>query len=88
LTVIEHLPPVLLALIPGVLLGVALANVVEPGLGLINFTGGQAVALSVDWMTLGAVIGALSAVVLVAIGVGSWLATRERVASALRIEDS
>jgi putative ABC transport system permease protein len=88
LTAVEHAPPVLLALVPGVLLGVAVAHLVEPGLGLADFTGGRFVALSIDWPALGLVIAALSVVVVVSIGAGTWLAARARLVSALRIEDS
>ena len=88
LTAVENAPPVLLALVPGVLLGVALALFVEPGLGLAEFVGAQGVPLFVDWKTLGLVIVAMSAVVVVAIVAGTWLAGRTRLASALRIEDS
>ncbi len=87
LTAVEHAPPLLVALIPGVLLGVAVASLVEPGLGLAQFTGAQSVPLFVDWPTLGLVIVALSAVVVIAIGAGTFLATRTRLVSALRMED-
>ncbi len=88
LTAVEQAPPVLLALIPGVLLGVGVALLVEPGLGLAEFVGAQGVPLSVDWSTLILVIVALSAVVVAAIVMGTWLSGRARLASALRIEDS
>jgi len=78
----------LLALVPGVLLGVGVALLVEPGLGLADFVGAQGVPLFIDWPTLGLVIVALSAVVIAAIGAGTWLAGRATLVSALRIEDS
>ncbi|MES1239543.1 MAG: FtsX-like permease family protein, partial [Chloroflexota bacterium] len=53
LTLMEHAPPVLLGLLPGVALGVAIAVLVEPGLGLATFTGGLRLPLSIDWPGLG-----------------------------------
>jgi putative ABC transport system permease protein len=88
LTAFEHVPPVLLALIPGVLLGVGVALLVEPGLGLADFVGVEGVPLFVDWAKLGLVILILSVVVVAAIAAGTWLAGRARLASALRIEES
>ncbi len=88
LTSVENAPPVLLALIPGVLLGIGVAVAIEPGLGLADFVGASGVPLFVDWPTLGLVVVALAAVVIVAIGAGTWLARRERLVSTLRIEDS
>ena len=49
LTVVEHGPPVLLALVPGVALGIGIAILVEPGLGLATFVGTNAsIPLFVD----------------------------------------
>lgn len=88
LTAVEHGPPVLLALIPGIILGVAVAMIVEPSLGLTDFVDGQEVGLAIDWTTLFLVVVALSAVAVAAIASGAWLADRAGSASALRIEDS
>lgn len=88
LTAVEHAPPILLALIPGVLLGVAMALLVEPGLGLADFVGIAGVPLFVPWATLLLVILVLTAVIGVAIATGAWLAGRTRLASALRIGES
>jgi len=85
LTLMEHAPPVLLGLLPGVGLGVAIAILVEPGLGLINFVGGQRVPLFIDWPGLAVMVAALVATVAIAVAGGSWLASRARVADALRI---
>jgi putative ABC transport system permease protein len=87
LTAVEHALPVVLALVPGVLLGVVVALLVEPGLGLAAFTGARSVPLFVDWPTLGLIAMALAAVVVAAISMGTWMARRPRLASALRIED-
>jgi putative ABC transport system permease protein len=88
LTAVESAPPILLALVPGVLLGVLIATMVQPGLGLSAFVGADGLPLYVDWSTLLVVIVALSAVVLAAILAGTWLAGRARLTSALRIEES
>ncbi len=89
LTVVEHAPPTLLALGVGVLLGLAVAWLLEPGLGLGAFIGSAAtVRLEVDW----AAIGAIAATVLVVIGlmvvISSWLAQRFDAGQALRIGDA
>ena len=88
LTAVEQAPSVLLSVIPGVLLGVALALLVEPGLGLADFVGAQGLPLVVDWRTLILIIVALTVVVVAAVAAGTWLAVRARLASALRIEES
>jgi ABC-type lipoprotein release transport system permease subunit len=75
------------ALVPGVLLGVAVASFVGPSLRLSDFTGAEGLPLYVDWLALAIVMIALCAVVVLAIVVGTWLA-RARQVSALRIEDS
>jgi putative ABC transport system permease protein len=85
LTLVEHAPPVLLGLLPGVVLGVAIAVLVEPGLGLATFVGNSHVPLFVDWGGLAAMIAALVATIAIAVLGGSWLAGRARVADALRM---
>jgi putative ABC transport system permease protein len=85
LTLTEHAPPVLLGLLPGVALGVAVAILVQPGLGLATFVGNDQVPLFIDWAGLSVMIGALVGAVVVAVTAGSWLASRARVADALRI---
>jgi hypothetical protein len=70
-----------------VLLGIAVAVLVEPGLGLAAFTGAQSAPVSIDWPALALVVLALTAIVVVAIGAGTWLAARPRLVSALRVED-
>jgi putative ABC transport system permease protein len=87
LTVMEHGPPVVLALIPGVVLGVAIAILVEPGLKLSTFVGTSGVPLYVDWLAMAAMAGALIAVVALSVALGTWLARRARPTDALRIGD-
>jgi putative ABC transport system permease protein len=85
LTVMEHGPPVVLALIPGVLLGIAIAVLVEPGLRLSTFVGSGGVPLSIDWGALALLALGLASVVAVAVGTGTWLARRARPTDALRM---
>jgi putative ABC transport system permease protein len=87
-TVMEQAPPLLLGLVPGFVLGIGVARVVEPGLGLAAFTGAGGLPLVVDWATLGLVVVGVTLVVVVAIGIGAWLAARNRLVSALRMGDS
>ncbi len=85
LTVMEHGPPVVLALIPGVLLGIAIAVLVEPGLRLSTFVGIGGVPLSIDWGALALLVVGLASVVAVAVAAGTWLARRARPTDALRM---
>jgi putative ABC transport system permease protein len=88
LTVVEHGPPVVIALIPGVALGVAVALLLAPALGLSAFAGAeQQVALSVDWPAVAIMSGALLAVVAAAIAFSTWMSRRASAADALRIGD-
>jgi putative ABC transport system permease protein len=88
LTVMEHGPPVMLALVPGVALGIGIALLVEPGLGLATFVGVSGVPLYVDWLALAGLSLALILVVAVAVGLGTWLARRTRPTDALRIGET
>jgi putative ABC transport system permease protein len=85
LTVVEHAPPVLLALVPGVALGIGVAFLVEPGLGLDLFVGTSGVPLFVDWLTLALMGAVLIAMAVVAVTVGTWLSRRGRLVDALRM---
>jgi putative ABC transport system permease protein len=85
LTVMEHGPPVVLALIPGVLLGIGIAILVEPGLRLATFVGSSGVPLSIDWGALALLVAGLASVVAMAVGAGTWLARRARPTDALRM---
>jgi putative ABC transport system permease protein len=87
LTVVEHAPAVLLAVLPGLALGIAIAYLLAPGMGLSAFAGGGALGLRIDWWVVGLVSLALAAVVALAIGVGTWAARRARAADALRFGD-
>jgi putative ABC transport system permease protein len=88
LTVMEHAPPVLLAAGPGIALGVGVAVLCLPALGLGAFTGASdAISPAFDAPALGALGLGLIATVAVAVGAGTWLARRARLANALRIGD-
>ena len=88
LTVMEHGPPVLIALVPGVALGVAVAVLLAPALGLAAFAGSERdLALTVDWWSVAVMSAALLAVVSTAIAVSTWAARRSQATDALRIGD-
>jgi putative ABC transport system permease protein len=86
LTVMEHAPPVLLAVAPGVALGIGVAILCEPGLGLATFVGTSGgVPLFVDWPALALIAAALVGVVAAAVMAGTWLSRRAALVDALRI---
>jgi putative ABC transport system permease protein len=85
LTIVEQAVPVLLAIVPGVALGIGLAILCEPGLGLSTFVGTSGVPLFVDWGAIGLIAVALGGVVAGAVVVGTWLSRRVRLADALRV---
>jgi putative ABC transport system permease protein len=84
LTVVENAPAVLIAVLPGVALGIGIAFALEPGLGLGTFVGSGGVPLFVDWLALGLLVMGLISVLAVAVGTGTWLARRARVVNVLR----
>jgi putative ABC transport system permease protein len=85
LTVTEHAPAVLLAVIPGALLGVGVGVLLEPSLGLGTFIGAGNVPPFVDWPALALLTGILIAVVTAAVVAGTWLSRRARLVNALRV---
>jgi putative ABC transport system permease protein len=85
LTVTEHAPAVLLSVVPGALLGIGVALLLEPSLGLGTFVGAGNVPPFIDWATLALLTGVLLAVVAVAILLGTWLSRRARLVNALRV---
>jgi putative ABC transport system permease protein len=88
LTAVEQAPAVVLALVPGVALGVYLAVVLEPGLGLATFQGAGGIPLFVDWAGLGLIVAGLIGVVAGGVAIGTWLARRPGWTDALRIGDA
>jgi putative ABC transport system permease protein len=86
LTMLEHAPPILLSLPVGMLLGVGVALVVSPALGLGALSGSSGgVSLVVDWLVLATLSVALSVVGLAAVVAGSWLSRRAAIINALQI---
>jgi putative ABC transport system permease protein len=85
LTIMEHAPPVLIAVIPGVALGIGVALLCEPGLGLAAFVGTTGAPMFVDWPGLTVLVAVLIGVVAVAVTAGTWLSQRARLVEALRI---
>jgi putative ABC transport system permease protein len=88
LTAVEHGLPILVAVVVGVALGLGVAILLEPGLGLATFIGEDAtVRLHVDWPSVGAVVGAVVLVVTAAIGLSVWLVGRLELGRVMRIGD-
>jgi putative ABC transport system permease protein len=88
LTFVEHAPPTVLALAVGVVLGLGVAWLLEPGLGLGAFIGPAApVRLQVDWPAIAAIAVIGIVAISVMVGASSWLARRLEPSRALRIGD-
>ena len=86
LTVLEQGPPVVLALVPGVALGIWIAVLLATGLGLSAFIGAQgALAIEVNWAEIAFVGAALVIMVTIAGGASTWLARRTQAIDALRL---
>ena len=89
LTFVEHAPPAVLALGVGIALGLGVAWLVAPGLGLAAFIGPAAsVSLQVDWIAVAAIAATVLIVIGVTVAASSWLARRFEPAQALRIGDA
>jgi putative ABC transport system permease protein len=85
MTVVEHAPPVLVAMAAGLGLGVAVAWVVLPGLGLSAFTGSAAdPVLTVDARNLVLLAVALLAIVATGVLLAAWSQRRADPATAVR----
>jgi putative ABC transport system permease protein len=87
LTILEHALPAALAILPGLALGIGVAILTEPGLGLATFVGASGVPLFVDWSAVGVLVGSLAGLVALAVVAGTWLSRRMRPAQALRVDD-
>jgi hypothetical protein len=88
LTFVEHAPPTVVALAVGVVLGLGVAWLLEPGLGLGAFIGPAApVRLQVDWTAVAAIAVTVLAAIIVMVAASSWLARRLEPTRALRIGD-
>jgi putative ABC transport system permease protein len=86
ITMLEQGPPVVLALVPGVALGIWIAVLLATGLGLSAFTGGEGTfAIHVSWAEIALVGGSLVMMVTIAGAASTWLARRARAVDALRL---
>jgi putative ABC transport system permease protein len=86
LTVLEQGPPVALALLPGVALGIWIAVLLATALGLSAFVGAEgAIPIMVNWGEIAVVGGSLVVVVTIAGGASTWLARRAGAVDALRL---
>jgi putative ABC transport system permease protein len=86
LTMVEHAPSIVVALLPGVALGIGVALAVAPALGLAAFSGSSGdVPLAIDWVALAALSAALATVALAAVVIGSRLSRRTGIMNALRL---
>jgi hypothetical protein len=89
LTFVEHGPPAIVALIVGIALGLGIAWLLEPGLGLGAFIGPAApVRLTVDWAAVATVALSVLFVVLAMVALSAWLGRRLDAARALRIGEA
>jgi putative ABC transport system permease protein len=85
LTILEHGPPVLVAVVAGLALGIAVAWVVLPGLGLSAFTGSAAdPRLTMDIGQLAVLTGALIVIVGIGVAAAAWMQQRADPALAVR----
>lgn len=89
LTFVEHAPPTALALGIGVVLGLAVAWLTEPGLGLEAYIGRAVpVRLQIDWLAVAVIAGTVVGVIVVMVAASSWLARRLEPSEALRVGDA
>ena len=85
LTILEHGPPVLVAVLAGLALGVAVAWVVLPGLGLSAFTGASAEPrLTLDISQLAILTAALIVIVAIGVAAAAWMQQRADPALSVR----
>lgn len=88
LTMVEQLPPVLIATAVGSLLGVVTARIIEPGLDLSAFTGpGLAAELLVNWATVTVVALVVAGLVIAAIVAFGLASRRANLGQILRVGD-
>ncbi len=87
LTVVDHAPPVAIAVPVGVLLGVGIADLLGPAMGLGTFVGSVEVPLTVDAPALALMVAGVLLVIVAAVAIGTWLSRRARLVDALRIGD-
>jgi putative ABC transport system permease protein len=86
LTVLEQGPPVVLALVPGIALGIWIAVLLATGLGLSAFVGAEGpIPILVNWREIALVGGSLVMMVTIAGAASTWLARRAQAVDALRL---
>lgn len=85
LVALELLPLVGVAVVAGVVLGIAIPRVVEPAVDLAPFTGGGEAALDVDPVVTSLLAGGLILLVLLAVVVETAVNRRLRLGSVLRL---
>lgn len=86
LTMLEHAPPILVALPVGLALGIGVALAVAPGLNLGALAASQgAIPVTIAWVPLATVSVALALVNLMAVAIGTWLSRRAAILNALRL---
>lgn len=88
LTMVEQLPPVIVAGLVGSLLGAGTARIIEPGVVLNAFTGpGLPATLLIEWTSISIVAGILLGIVVLAI-IAFGLASRSvNLGQILRVGD-
>jgi putative ABC transport system permease protein len=87
LTVVEHAPPVGVAVLIGIILGLVLAWLLEPGLDLAAFIDPTSpVAIVVDRSAIAVVAAIVVAVVALAVAASSIVARHLNPAQALRMD--
>jgi putative ABC transport system permease protein len=88
LTMVEQLPPVLVAGLVGSLLGVGTARIIEPGVDLNAFTGaGLPASLLIDWWSVGTVVAVLLGIVVLAIIIFGVASRSVNLGQILRVGD-
>lgn len=86
LTVIEQLPPLILAGTLGGALGIGIARLIEPGLNLSVFVDDiLPISLLIDWPAIIAIAVGLTVLVGISIGIFSYLARHENLGQVLRV---
>lgn len=88
LTVVEYVPPLVLALVAGTALGIGVTYLIAPGLDLQAFAGRTIpVVLLVDWLAVGLLGLGIAILVALAVLLTTWVARRANLGRALRVGD-
>ena len=88
LTMVEQLPPVIVAGVVGSLLGAGTAMLVEPGIDLNAFTGtGLPATLLIDWWSIAVVAGIVAGIVIAAVVVFGIASRSVNLGQILRVGD-